>query len=436
MRRLLTLSATLAIVLAGCGGGGGGSATPQPPPQTQPSAAPTVAPQSGYVTPTFYIKIPARPSSKGRNPQYVSSGTLSVKVTLTADSIGINPVGLSGNPAVTNVSPTCSASGCTATVAGPPSPPGTDSFLIDTYDTAGAAGHALNAAQVANVTIAQGQLNSVTVTLGAIPATLSISNVPFDVMHAGTAGQTTAISVIATDGAGVTIPTSQSPSVTYVDANGAALLITVTDPDTLAHGSCVVNSGTSSCTGGAATTVTFSSPDTTNILAYDGLAENAVTLTASASTATNGTATFEPILNAPAFNNSQASPTGVALSSSAEVDLFAPSNLGSTGSESFTESGWTNSPYNHALTFVNTGSCTSGPGITATSMSDIATITAGANSTTNGTPFTATANGSAKPGSCPSKISDGLSSNTTEGSTTLTVTWTAASITGQSKRRK
>ena len=94
--------------------------------------------------------------------------------------------------------------------------------------------------------------------------------------------------------------------------------------------------------------------------------------------------------------------------------------------------------YNHALTFANTGACTTGTGITAASMADIATISVGTNSTTNGTPITATTNttgGAPKPGSCPSTISDGLSSNTTDGSATLTVTYTTSSITGSSKHR-
>jgi hypothetical protein len=232
--------------------------------------------------------------------------------------------------------------------------------------------------------------------------------------------------------------------VLYVDSTGAAINITLSDPDTSLHGSCVVNSGTSTCTSGAATSVTFAGPDVTRVFAYDGLAENPLTLTASASGATNGTAPFQPNLNAPVFNGSQATPTGVALSGSAEIDLFSASGIGSTGSESFTESGWTNSPYNHALIFANTGACTSGAGISATSMADIATIAAGANSTANGTPFTATiASGAGLPkaGSCPSRISDGLGtttggSNTTGSSTTLTVTYTNVSITGSSKRRQ
>jgi hypothetical protein len=282
-------------------------------------------------------------------------------------------------------------------VNGPPSPPGTDSFLIVTYDNnVPASGHALNAAQLNNVTITAGQTNPQSVVLGAIPATLSVSGVPTGVgaLTAGTQSQTATVSVVAVDAAGVTIPTGHSPAVFYVDATGAAINVTLTDPDTNQHGSCVINTGTSTCTGGAGTSVTFAGPDDTKVLAYDGLAENPVTLTASASTATNGTASFEPKLNAPVFNGAQATPSpAVAQSGSAEIDLFATSGIGSTGTESFTESGWTNSVYNHALTFANTGACAAGAGL-ATAMSQIATISVGTNSATNGTPITATVVGS------------------------------------------
>ncbi|MBV8371528.1 MAG: hypothetical protein JO036_21670 [Candidatus Eremiobacteraeota bacterium] len=432
MRKILILATVLA--LAGCGGGGGGSSQPQPPP------VPTAAPNGPFYTPQFTIVVPsggksgssAKVKSSARTPNYVSSGTLSVQITLTADSVGIAPNTITGNPATTVIPANSCNSGCT--VNGPPSPPGTDSFLIVTYDNnVPASGHPLNAAQLNNVTITAGQNNPQSVTLGAIPKTLSVSGVPTGggAFTAGTASQAANVSVVAVDAAGVTIPTGHTPNVFYVDATGTAINVTLSDPDTGQHGSCVINTGTSTCTTGAATSVTFSGPDVTRVLAYDGLAENDVTLTASASTATNGTAIFEPKLNAPVFNGSQATPSGVALSGSPEIDLFATSGIGSTGSESFTESGWTNAPYGHALTHAETGACTG----TATSMSQIATISTGANDTTNGTPFTATVVGSPVTGSCPSTISDGLSGNGTDGSATLTVTYTTSSISASAKHR-
>ena len=424
MRKILTLVAIVA--LAGCGGGGGGSNAPAP---ASPTSAPVTS--SKLVTPMFTIKIPARGknSGKARRPQYISSSTLSVSVALTADSAGITPGTLANNPAVTNVAVGSCTSGCT--VAGPPSPPGTDSFTVVTYDTNGAAGSALNAGQLNNVTVSAGTANSETLTLGAIPASLSLSNVPAS-LNAGTQGQSSAVSVIADDADGNVIPTSQTPAVFYVDATGAPISVTVSDPDTSAHGTCIVASGTSTCTTGAATSATLTGPDSTVSFAYDGLAENPVTITATASTATSGTAPFQPNLNAPAFNSSQATPSGVALTSSAEIDLFNTSGTGSTGTESFTESGWTGSPYAHALTVVATPACSLGGPLSTT----IATVSAGTNDTTNGTPFTATVVASPTAGSCSVTVGDGLSSNTTDGSAALTVTYTSSGITANGKHRR
>ncbi len=359
MRKFLALAAVLA--LAACGGGGGGTTT-TPTTPSNPGSTPTTTPSSKYVTPTFVIKIPPKGSkanfrgAKARNPKYVSSTVLSVWIKLTADSAGVDVSTLSNNPAITNVNggapqPNC-ASGCT--VNGPPSPPGTDSFTVVTYDAANAGGSALDAAQLNSVSLTAGQANPETIVLGAIPITLSIENVPSGVgsLAAGTQAQTDAVSIKAVDADGNTIPTGQSPSVQYADATGTPLVVTLADPDTNPHGSCLITSGTSPCTTGAATSVTFSSPDTTQLLAYDGLAENPVTLTASAPGATSATAAFAPALNAPVFNGTQATPSGVALSGSAEIDLLNTSGTGSTGSESFTENGWTNSPYGQALTGV------------------------------------------------------------------------------------
>jgi hypothetical protein len=420
MRKILTLA--VVVALAGCGGGGSSSA----PAPTSPTTAPVTT--SKLVTPMFIIKIPARgkSSGKGRRPQYISTSTLSVSIALTADSAGITVGTLAHNPAITNEPAGTCNSGCS--VAGPPSPPGTDSFTVVTYDANDAGGSALNAGQLNNVTITAGQANSETITLGAIPAALSLSNVPpvgVGSFSAGTQGQSTFVSVIATDADSNVIPTSQTPPVFYVDATGAALNITVSDPDTNAHGTCIVPSGTSTCTTGAATSATIAGPDDGVSLAYDGLAENPVTITATASTATSGTAPFQPNLNAPAFNSSQATPSGVALTSSAEIDLFNTSGTGSTGSESFTESGWTNSPYGHALSIIGTPACTS-----------IASVSAGSNDTTAGTPFTATVVASPSAGTCTATIGDGLSSNTTDATATLTVTYTTSGITANSKHRR
>jgi hypothetical protein len=421
MRKILTFAAALA--LAGCGGGGGGSAsTPQSP--TAPATTAPV-PSGKYVTPTFFLRIPPRQTSaKGRSPRYVSSATLSVVITLTADSTGVDPATIGGNPAMTQVSSGQCSSGCV--VNGPPTPPGSDSFRVVTYDNATPAnGNAINAGQANNQTITVGQDNPITITLGGIPKTLALSNVPTNFFNAGTTHQTDFVSVIAYDADGSMIPTSQSPAVKYADATGAPLSITISDPDTNAYGTCVETPpANTTCSGGAATSAGMPGPDIGVTVRYDGLAENPVVITASAPGATNDTATITPNLNAPQFNSSQATPSGVALTTSAEIDLFATSGLGSTGSESFTESGWTNAPYNHALT-VDAGTCPA-----------FETIGAGTNSTTNGTPITATVTGTPTANSCTATVSDGLTSNTTGTTTGLTVTYTTMSTTVDGKGRR
>ena len=427
MRKILTLATIVA--LAGCGGGGGSSA----PAPASPTSAPVTTPAGNLVTPMFTIKIPARGKSSGkaRRPQYVASTVLSVSVALTADSVGITPGTLANNPAVTNVAVGTCTAGCT--VAGPPSPPGTDSFTVVTYDTNAAAGSALNAGQLNGVTVTAGTANSETLTLGGIPATLALNGV--NAFTAGTQGQGEALSVTANDADGNAITSGTTP---YVDATGAAVTITITDPDTNAHGSCVQATGTSTCTSSAATTATLTTATGAAVLDYDGLAENPVTITASASNgATSGTAPFQPNLNAPAFNAASPAdlPTGVALTTGAEIDLFNTSGIGSTGTESFTESGWTDSPYAHALT-ATAGSCSSLSPL-ATALSQFATISIGTNDTTNGTPITATESGATPTaGSCAVTVADGLTSNTTDGSATLTVTYTTSGITANGKHRR
>ena len=77
MRKIPILATLLSLALAGCGGGGG-SSSPQPPPPTQ---APVT--QGNLVTPQFTIVVPSGKTSSGqRKPNYVSSGTLSVQITL------------------------------------------------------------------------------------------------------------------------------------------------------------------------------------------------------------------------------------------------------------------------------------------------------------------------------------------------------------------
>jgi hypothetical protein len=121
----------LAILLAACGGGGTQATPPNPMgPGTSPSPAQTQA--------RFTITVPAAAAtaSKTRAPQFVSSSTQSVLITLKS----VNGVAFTGSPAslatnLTTSNPACSSSSgpltCTVTA---PAIVGSDAFTVATYD--------------------------------------------------------------------------------------------------------------------------------------------------------------------------------------------------------------------------------------------------------------------------------------------------------------
>ena len=166
------------------------------------------------------------------------------------------------------------------------------------------------------------------------------------------------------------------------------------------------------------------------------MAENPQTITASATTATSGTATFQPNLHPPIATGS-GTPNGVvedpAGSTTAQINLFTTSGIGSTGTVPFGEAGWTNDPYDHQLSVLaGTDTCSNGGPLLTT----VATVTAGSNGATQATPITATVVASPTAGDCSISVGDGLSSNTTDAVATLTVTYTTAGIGVNGHRRK
>ncbi len=345
MRKILTFAAVLA--LAGCGGGGGAAAAPRRRRRARSRRNADRAAEQLRPAAVLHQSSAAH-ERESRARRSTSASTIqSIKIALTADSNGV-PVGtIGGNPAETDINFASCGGGCV--VNGPPSPPGTDSFTVVTYDATGAAGNALNAGQLNNVAITAGQSNPETITLGAIPASLAISNVPYGVgsLAAGTTGQTTAISVIAKDADGNTIPTGQSPAVYYVDATGAAINVTVSRSGherarLVRHRQRYVDVHERRRNVGHV--LGSGHHEATRVRRSRGEPGNAHRLREHG--ATSGTAVFEPVLNAPVFNGTPATPSGVAENGSPEIDLFATTLVGSTGTEYFTESGWTNSPYN------------------------------------------------------------------------------------------
>jgi hypothetical protein len=412
MRKYLGLVTVLA--LPACGGGGGGGAMAAVPGSTVPPSG--TGTSSNYVTPTFKITIPPRSGSAiAKSPAFVSSGTQSVTITLTADSIGVNPTTLVGNPATTTVSGTTCGTGCT--VNGPPSPVGSDSYTITTFDTSA---HALNT-NSGTYTIAEGVNNAETITLNGIPASIAINGLP--ATNAFTAGSSNVATMT------VTVADADGETITGTYQNA----VTVTDPDTNSDGSSVTTGTCRTSTTPSATvtqtSATFTSSTSSANFCYLGLGENPLTLTSSAagvSGGSAGTAAFQPQLSAPAFVAGSGTPASIVVGSAPpDVQLNATSGTGSTGSANYIELGWTNAPYNQTL-IAAAGTCSIGGPFSTYATIGRASVTPG--TTTGATQFTMTAIGSPAAGACPTTIGDGLSANSTDVNATLDSSYTISSF--------
>jgi hypothetical protein len=369
MHRVLALGATLA--LAACGGGGGGAVAPPP---VTPTNSP--APQQ-LVTPQFTIVITQSGSSNSRSPQFVSTATASITITLT--SVGGNPPSVSPTSVTTNIT----GSTCPCTVSGPASPAGqSDAYSLITYDAAGGTGNALDQGSV-TFTPTEGAPNPQNVVLMGIPYTVAITGTP-TTWHANTSGQTANLTVTVKDHSGQTITGTYANQVVITDpdtqlTNGTKLTGTNVD------GSCVSDS----C-------VDMKTSTDTATLNYGGLAENPVVLASSGTgLGTAGTATFTPLLNA--ITSDGANPTSSL--GGVGIDLYtslSTSTVGYSGTVSYKELGFTNSPYNIQLSTTGGSSC-----------SAFATLSTGANAS-NETPFTATAISTPVAGTCTLTVTDSL----------------------------
>jgi hypothetical protein len=387
-----------AASVAACAGGGGGGPSP--------IITPTTPAQSNLVTSQFVIVVPSGTSAGARKPQFVSSASLSITITLTNPPVGLSPTSVSTN-----------ISGSTCTVAtpcivnGPPSPPGVaDTFQLTTFDATGGAGNALDSGSVTFTPIA-GQANTApTVTMKGIPFSVTISSVPSN-FNANTAGQTANLIVTVADHSGQTI------TGTYANP------VRITDPDaettngTHLTGTNVGAGCTNSC-------VDLQTNTDTITLNYGGLAENPVVLASSATGVSGGnagTATFTPILQAIVKDNGPTTTLG-----GDGIDLFtnnAGSTVGYSGTEQYKEPGFTNSPYSKSLSIMGAGAC-----------STFATLSTGTNDTTHGTPFTATAIASPVAGVCTITVTDNLTDQP-NALPTFKVTYTTSQITGSSMHR-
>jgi len=268
--------------------------------------------------------------SSSRVALYIGAGAREVTVTLTAVNGGSPPSGLTKS-VTTAITP----ANCPCTVGGPLVPPGSDSFTFTTYDATNGTGNII-AVATGTFTVAPGVANTqMGVTLGGVPRSLAFGALP-----AATAGtsfsspQTFALTVKDYDGNPITGTYANPVTVTDSDASGS-------------QGSRISVNG-----GSYGQTVVSTASTDVFTLEYGGLAIAPATLTASASGATNATASFAPVLSSIVYSG----PLNGA--SEPEIDLTSTSGTGSSGTFSASEIGWTTSPFNRSFT-VSTSECES-----------------------------------------------------------------------------
>lgn len=265
------LVACVTGLLAACGGGG--SSVPGPRQIENPSPTPGSNPPG--TSAVFVIRIPAATSSPALvrmhplgfrsptpsiTPDYVSPSTQSISISVN----GAKPVVANLTPASPNCTPPTNSTPLTCSVTAP-APPGTDTFVVTTYDKTGATGNKLATASVTPPPIVLEQANSVFITMNGIVASIVLA-----LQGQASEGTPTTIglSVMAEDADGNIII---SPGVYN---NGA---ISLTDSD---------NSGNTSFSSNGVklpNPTSITQPTNTLSLTYDGLGVPSATITASES---------------------------------------------------------------------------------------------------------------------------------------------------------
>jgi hypothetical protein len=170
------------------------------------------------------------------------------------------------------------------------------------------------------------------------------------------------------------------------------------------------------------TSVTFTASGQTAKFCYLGYAEPAQTLTAS-STAATAYETFTPEYNTPV--EGATSPAGVWSGTDAQLE-----SQGEQGTITYTEAGFTNSPYDQELS-VDTGapSCSTG-GPLSTFATVVPSYTANSGSATT---FTVTSVSPYTPGKCTISVWDGITGATPA---TFTASYTTSGFTVDAHQRK
>ncbi|HEX8806416.1 MAG TPA: hypothetical protein VF741_05685, partial [Candidatus Aquilonibacter sp.] len=157
MLRLVALAVAIgAAMLAGCGGGGG----------VTPPANGGSSQGGGLAEGTLRIVVPEKTSNAVRRPAYISPST--TQLTWMVDGVAQSPVAL----ATSNSNCTTGGSGLSCTVNFYVAP-GAHTFSFTLRD---ANGVALSAATNVSYTLIEGSPNSLSVTLGGIAASFSITS--------------------------------------------------------------------------------------------------------------------------------------------------------------------------------------------------------------------------------------------------------------------
>ena len=409
MRKILALLAMMA--LAGCGGGGGGRHRPEP---ESPGSTNDRASQGDLVTPTFTLNLGTKSgSATQRNPKYIN-GTASKSVKITLISNNGTPTTVTNPSVTTNLNGGAGTTTCqgSCTVPGPPSPPGTDRYSVTTYDAA--AGRRQRAVDRDQGLHHRRRLGEHRADHRALRHRQVVLDQRRSVAERGhDAGRHDAHRERARRG-------RRHDHRDVRRQQHRCRLHRRPRPERYAGNrldqrdecdSARRSSPAGGATQNSTTSVTLHDSSDTVELHYAGLAENVKTITAAATGATNGTTTFQPMLQA------------ITPASGTQIDLFVDSTTGGTGStggQTFTEAGFTGT---YAQSFSSTFTMTSGYTTPCDQIATIAQSSPGV--------FTATAPAASKPpaaGKCDLTINDNLTQAGHTSTATTVVTYTTSSV--------
>jgi hypothetical protein len=322
MRDFRVVGAVALALLTGCGGGGGGGPVPTP----------SSAPGGGRADVYFSIVVPAGPpASNGlRRPNYVSSNTQSLSVSVNGGSAQVFGLTPSSNP---NCSTSGSATVCSNLHA--VAPPGTDTFVFTLYQQATPlppTPTVLSIASVNNQVVQLGVNNQLgTFTLNPVIGSVAFSiTAPGGGFQPGTPSSGNALNFTVKDPSGATII---APGI-YVDSTDTALPIALTSTQSAFTFS--VDSGASAATG------SLNGPSDTATLGYSGASVASTTTIKAAAGGISATQTIAA-LTAPIVVNLSSSASGNdyhITTAPPELDFYG---TGISGTAALSESGYAGS---------------------------------------------------------------------------------------------